>query len=592
MSKARENVQLLNAIGFDVTAAATPAAAASFCVANNKPLIIPPGSYAFGSLSTPGLKVYAQKGATWTGTLAGATIEWEQRLATATAAGPAAVEFVRQASDGLDVTEIGGIWADKVYIANARVKEFTAANAPVNVANLSPSIAALDYAISNGANGDVVGHMAISRSATNGRTVFAYNGIALGDNTNVKAVGMELDVEYSLSATSSGLGGGIFLNVFNAANVGAAIMIDSAGTAGTWTNGIQVKGVASAGALFAATSGASCANGLDLGQGTYSNAAALFNRDHVAKWSNGVNTAATLFGDTSNNFFINPGYVFYVTAPTATENEPFFMPRRTGGEQTAIFYTASSGGLGNGAAAAIRVNKNSSTSRSINAAGTINASGTDYAEYETRAENCGTFKKGDIVGFNADGLLTDRFDESISFAVKSTSPSIVGGDVWGDLGAVIDPPAAPDDPMPHPVRASSVRDVSQSAERTTIEATYERELKEWEADQARHANEMRAYEQALTAYRAEQEKQHLELEARRARVDRIAYCGKVPVNVYGALPGDCIVPARASDGRIAARIVRRSAVTMQDRFETVGYVRRVLSDGRAEIVVNHLGASR
>lgn len=626
MSKARENVQLLNSLGFSVTAAATPAAAAAFCLANNKPLIIPPGSYAFGTLSVPGLRVYAQKGATWTGALNGAVIEWEQRQPTATAASVAAVEFVRQSSDVLDITEIGGIWSEKVYIANARVKEFNAANTPVTVSNNSPSIAGLDYAINNGSNTDVVANMAISRANTNSATVFAYNGIALAPYslTSIKAVGAEFDVQYSTTSTSSGTGGGIFLNVFHAASVGNAIQIEAAGTAGTWSNGILVKSVASGGTLFGALSGASCSTGMDFTQGTFSNAAVLFNRAQVAKWSDGANNPVAMFGDTSNNFFINPGDTLYITAPTATENIQFFAPRRAGGEQTAVFYTASGGGLGNAAAAAIKVNKNSGTSRSINAEGTINAAGTDYAEYETRANNCGLFAKGDIVGFNADGLLTDRYDDAISFGVKSTSPSIVGGDAWGSMGLPANPPEAPADLIPHPVRANTIRDVSLSAEelaamqdgwrsegksvsevealtlsakqeredlRDTIDATYQRELREWEADQSRHASEMAVYNQAMEAFKAAEERQKEELEERRARVDRIAYCGKVPINVYGAQSGDCILPSRKDDGGIAPRIVSRAAVTLEDKMHAVGHVRRVLQDGRAEIVVNHSGAS-
>jgi hypothetical protein len=626
MSKARENVQLLNSLGFDVTAAATPAAAAAFCLANNKPLIIPPGSYAFGTLSVPGLRVYAHKGATWTGALNGAVIEWEQRQATATTASVAAVEFARQASDVLDVTELGGLWSEKVYFGNARVKEFTAANTPVSVSNLSPSVAGLDYAINNGSNTDIVANMAIARANTNGRTVFAYNGIALapGTLTNVKAVGAEFDVQYSTTSTSSGTGGGIFLNVFHATSVGAAIQIEAAGTAGTWSNGVLIKSVASGGTLFGALSGASCSTGLDLSQGSFSNAAVLLNRAQVAKWSNGTSNPVAMFGDTSNNFFINPGDTLYVTAPTSTENVQFFVPRKAGGEQSVVFYTTSGADLGNTAGAAIRVNKNSSTSRSINAGGTINASGTDYAEYETKSDTCGIFAKGDIVGFDANGLLTDKYDEAISFAVKSTNPSYVGGDNWDAGGVPNDPPVAPNDPLPHPVRANTIRDATLTDDEleamraawkaegktvseisvleakahqernelmATIDATYQRELREWQADQDRHAREMEVYNAAMALHRASEQERLAKSEERRQRVDRIAYCGKVPVNVYGASPGDCIVPARTASGGIEGQVIQRSAATIEDKLRAVGHVKRILSDGRAEIIVSNLGVS-
>lgn len=80
--------------------------------------------------------------------------------------------------------------------------------------------------------------------------------------------------------------------------------------------------------------------------------------------------------------------------------------------------------------AALFVGKNSSSSRSINAGGTINASGADYAEYMMKRDDCGVVPKGAIVGLDKDGLLTDKFDDAFSFVVKSTNPSLVGNDSW------------------------------------------------------------------------------------------------------------------------------------------------------------------
>jgi len=71
------------------------------------------------------------------------------------------------------------------------------------------------------------------------------------------------------------------------------------------------------------------------------------------------------------------------------------------------------------------------TGRSINAGGTINASGADYAEYETKRDDCGTIEKGDIVGFDTNGLITDKWTNAVTFGIKSTNPSYVGGDTWG-----------------------------------------------------------------------------------------------------------------------------------------------------------------
>lgn len=93
------------------------------------------------------------------------------------------------------------------------------------------------------------------------------------------------------------------------------------------------------------------------------------------------------------------------------------------------FYVAS-GGTPNAAATALSIYKNSTTNRSINAGGTVNASGADYAEYMVK---CGDFtiEKGDICGINAEGKLTNVFADAVTFVVKSTDPSYVGGDTWG-----------------------------------------------------------------------------------------------------------------------------------------------------------------
>jgi hypothetical protein len=57
------------------------------------------------------------------------------------------------------------------------------------------------------------------------------------------------------------------------------------------------------------------------------------------------------------------------------------------------------------------------------------ASGADYAEYMTKAFDF-NLAKGDIVGIDANGLLTNVFADAIAFVVKSTDPSYVGNDKW------------------------------------------------------------------------------------------------------------------------------------------------------------------
>jgi len=81
---------------------------------------------------------------------------------------------------------------------------------------------------------------------------------------------------------------------------------------------------------------------------------------------------------------------------------------------------------------AMLVAKNTGTSRSINCGGTVNASGADYAEYMKKADSCGTIAKGDVAGVDSDGKLTKTYSAAKSFVIKSTNPSYVGGDTWGN----------------------------------------------------------------------------------------------------------------------------------------------------------------
>jgi hypothetical protein len=197
---------------------------------------------------------------------------------------------------------------------------------------------------------------------------------------------------------------------------------------------------------------------------------------------------------------------------------------------TAIFYS-SNGANPNAAATALGVTTNSSTGRSINAGGTINASGADYAEYMTKAVE-DNIAKGDIVGIDSNGTVTNIFVNSISFAVKSTDPSYVGGDVWGNA-------------------------VGKRPSKTT--------------DQT---------EEEFAPILAEFE---VKLEIARSKVDRISFSGQVPCNVTGANVGDYIIPIELENGKIGGQAV--TTPTFQQYQISVGKVWKIMEDGRAWIAV-------
>jgi len=202
-----------------------------------------------------------------------------------------------------------------------------------------------------------------------------------------------------------------------------------------------------------------------------------------------------------------------------------------------IFFEQSNGSA-SGVSGTIRVSQNATNGRSINATGTINASGADYAEYMVKADGCGVIAKGDIVGVNASGNLTDKFSDAHSFVIKSTDPSYVGGDSWSDGNPAVGP-------RPEP---TSTED---EAEKAVLEA----ELVKWKE---RH-------------------------EAARATVDRIAFSGQVPVNVTGATVGDYIVPVADATGGITGKPV--TDPTFDQYRSAVGRVWKILEDGRAFVSV-------
>jgi len=187
-------------------------------------------------------------------------------------------------------------------------------------------------------------------------------------------------------------------------------------------------------------------------------------------------------------------------------------------------YTAGADGY-NGAATVMIMGKNTSTNRSLNAGGSVNASGADYAEYMTKAIE-DNIAKGDIVGVDENGLLTNIFADAKSFVVKSTDPSYVGGDTWGNIDDIGKLPLEPTD-------------------------------KEKEEHQAK-------------------------LEAARAKVDRIAFSGQVPCNVFQANVGDYIIPIN-DNGKIKGQAITNP--TLEQYQISVGKVWKIMEDGRAWIAV-------
>jgi hypothetical protein len=231
--------------------------------------------------------------------------------------------------------------------------------------------------------------------------------------------------------------------------------------------------------------------------------------------------------DNNGNFIVGtPSESAHVLVKPVSQGARTFRTYSSSTGQLSFEAFAVSSEAYNGAATCTNIGRNSSTLRSINAGGTINASGADYAEYMVKAGNF-DIAKGDVCGINANGKLTNVFADAISFVVKSTDPSYVGGDTWGSVDVV--------------------------GKRPKDDASQE---------------EKDAFDSAL--------------EAARQSVDRIAFAGQVPVNVIGATAGQYIVPVN-NNGSIKGEAV--SNPTFEQYQNAVGKVIAVEADGRARIIV-------
>ena len=250
-----------------------------------------------------------------------------------------------------------------------------------------------------------------------------------------------------------------------------------------------------------------------------------------------IQTEATLFASRISVGLVSDVAQSVIALDSAAEGEPVLSIRYVAD------FNRTSTGFGSSVATALNVTRNSVTGRSINSPGTVNANGADYAEYLIKGLLCGTIAPGQIVGIDADGRLTDKWDLAISFAVKSTNPCMVGGDNW----------AAHLGPRPvAPVRQDDATD-----------------------DQ---------WSDALAAAQVAQQAFDIELEQARQQVDRIAFAGQVPVNLQGAAPGQFIVPVQDGEG-IGGLAIDEADITLRQYMRALGRVIAIEDDGRARIIV-------
>jgi hypothetical protein len=260
-------------------------------------------------------------------------------------------------------------------------------------------------------------------------------------------------------------------------------------------------------------------------------------------------TARLTITDTSATFagrFVTgggtPQTYDYIYQPTAGVADPTLVILDGVGANVAFF--GADAGSYSAAACTLRMGKNNTTGRTINAGGTINASGADFAEYrELIPALYNNTSAGDLLGYNSEGLLTNIFaDVTGRFCIKSTSPAYVGNDIWGDEDAIGSLPIKPDQ------------------EEGVSDEDYSDLMAQYELDKEAHA---------------------IVLEAARIKVDRIAIAGIVPANVDGitiADVGTYLVPISNEDGTIGAVAIDEDNLTLKQYIKSFGAVERIDGD--------------
>jgi hypothetical protein len=225
----------------------------------------------------------------------------------------------------------------------------------------------------------------------------------------------------------------------------------------------------------------------------------------------------------------------------------------------------------NAANTALKVGKNVGTGRSASLSGTLNSGGADYAEYETKSILCGEIKKGDICGFDKDGFLTDKFSESISFGVKSTNPCIVGDDVWGSSSVPEVPIKIPAD-IERVLIKESVLPIFGKDDTTIINKP--KVAGEYDTIIIGKEESEEDYKKRVSEYEIELNKYLTKLEESRQRVDRIAYSGKVPINIDSGNVGDYVIPVD-DNGKIKGMTISKTDITFGQLKIIIGQIRKI-----------------
>jgi hypothetical protein len=275
----------------------------------------------------------------------------------------------------------------------------------------------------------------------------------------------------------------------------------------------------------------------------------------------------------------------FTTPNNVSEGDPIadFYGKNT---YDTVIYAMVGAGANLAAATGFVIQKNSTTGRSINAAGTLNASGADYAEYRKVVPKLsGKIPKGDVLGMDARGLLTNVFRDVVGRVfIKSTRPGLVGNDVWGSEEYICKTYDLA------PVNEFSWSDDAHIEAICGFGNPFALPSGMLAGKQALEDKKIRwtdAVEKEKTS--ASERKKSFLLAAQKERElwDRVALCGLVPCNVTAGISdvGSYLISAEGADGKLTARLKRASDLTLDEYIGSFGVIESIGDDGRPNVSV-------
>jgi hypothetical protein len=307
--------------------------------------------------------------------------------------------------------------------------------------------------------------------------------------------------------------------------------------------------------------------------------------------------------DTNGNLLVGmTGGSYHTIAKAAAVGDTIFgVLNATDASRAVMFHAGGDVAETSGAACVLRVSRNAASGRSINAAGTVNGSGADPAEYWRRALGCGTILSGQICGLNADNELTTAWSDAVRFGVKSgliNQPFMVGNDVYAreyeaaagpapvkpvDIAAAPTEPIAPEPfVVPEPVLGEGEDDIAfayrlvvwtQAAQAAaSAMSTYMAAVSAYPAALASWTALNDAYQADLATFEAADAVWQAGLEAERQRWDRVSIGGQVYIRTEQPCEaGDYVIPVQDGDG-IGFAFVPDAEVTFEQYRRKVGVV--------------------